>query len=82
METILLNGSMWPLKPIDNDNGLCDIDDTLAFGNHKGALQQHNLLLKLIQNNVEQGFALPLPLDKIKRINGTVIPSMNSKPKL
>ena len=77
MESILSNGSTWPLQPIDNDNRLLDINDALAFGNHKGASQQHELLLNLIQDDVERGFALPLPLDKIKQINGTVIAPMN-----
>jgi hypothetical protein len=45
---------------------LKDIEDALKFGNHTGANQQQELLLKLVKGNVVRGFALPLPLDKIK----------------
>ncbi len=40
MKTVLSDGSPWPLVPIDDQNRLLDIDDALAFGNHKGANQQ------------------------------------------
>jgi hypothetical protein len=62
MMTILTEGSTWPLSPIDKHNQFLDIDDTLAFGNHKGANQQPELLRELINNDVTRGFALPLPL--------------------
>ena len=65
MKTVLSDGSSWPLAPLDDQNRLLDIDDALAFGNHKGANQQPELLLKLVSDDVTRGFALPLPLDKI-----------------
>jgi hypothetical protein len=48
MRIVLSNGSTWPLLPLDNINRLLDIDNALAFGNHKGADQQPELLLKLV----------------------------------
>jgi hypothetical protein len=77
MTTLLTEGSMWPLSPIDEHNRLLDIDDTLAFGNHKGANQQPELLRKLINDDVTRGFALPLPRYKIKKISGVLIAPLN-----
>ncbi len=77
MRILLSNGSTWPLLPLDDINRLLDIDDALAFGNHKGADQQPELLLKLVQDDVDRGFALPLPLNKIKKIPGVLLTPLN-----
>ncbi len=63
MKIILLEGSTWPLLPLDEAERLKDIDDALEFGNHKGAVNQKELLLTLVNDDVVRGFALPLPLD-------------------
>jgi hypothetical protein len=63
--------------PLNDRNRLLDIDNALAFGNHKGADQQPELLLKLVRDDVDGGFALPLPLDKIKKISGILLAPLN-----
>ncbi len=77
MKTVLTYGLTWPLSPLDDSNRLNDINNALAFGNHKGAMQQPELLLKLIWDDVDQGFALPLPLDKIKQLPGILLTPLN-----
>jgi hypothetical protein len=77
MMTLLTEGSTWPLSPIDEHDRLLDIDDALAFGNHKGANQQPELLRELINDEVKRGFALPLLLYKIKNIPGVLIAPLN-----
>ena len=77
IKNLLTEGSTWPLSPIDEHDRLLDIDDALAFGNHKGANQQPELLRKLINDDVTRGFALPLPLYKIKKIPGVLIAPLN-----
>jgi hypothetical protein len=44
MTPILRNGSKWPLEPLEEDSQRVDVDKALAFGNHKGALLQPELL--------------------------------------
>ncbi len=56
-----------------------DINDTLEFGNHKGAEQQKELLLKLAKDCIYRRFALPLPLDKISLVPGVVLTPLNIK---
>jgi hypothetical protein len=77
MRIVLLNGSTWPLSPLGDINQLLDINDALAFGNHKGADQQPELLLKLVRDDVNRGFALHLPLEKIKKIPGVLFAPLN-----
>jgi hypothetical protein len=72
-----LEGSTWPLSPLDESDRLKDINDTLEFGNHKGAVQQKELLLILVNNDVVRGFTLPLPLDKIKKVPGVLLAPLN-----
>ena len=36
MESILTRGSFWPLEDLDKDLRKQDVDEALAFGNHKG----------------------------------------------
>jgi hypothetical protein len=44
MMTLLTEGSTWSLSPIVEHDRLLDIDDAFAFGNHKRANQQPELL--------------------------------------
>jgi hypothetical protein len=40
-------------------------------------MQQPELLLKLIRDDIDQGFALPLPLDKIKQLPVILLTLLN-----
>jgi hypothetical protein len=76
MKTILSNGSTWSLSPDDSDR-LKDINAALEFENHKGAEQQQELLHQLVKDYVIRGFAVPLPLNKIKNIPGVILALLN-----
>jgi hypothetical protein len=65
--------------PLNNSEQIKDIDDALKFSNYKGTEQQQELLLKLVKDNVNRGFALPLPLDKILLIPGVLRAPSNIK---
>jgi hypothetical protein len=77
MKQVLKNGSKWPLQPLDEDDRIKDVEEALVFGNHKGAVKKQDLLVKLVTDNVIQGFALPLPLDKITQIPGVLLTPLN-----
>jgi hypothetical protein len=74
---LLTHGSNWHLSPIDDSERQIDVQEALAFGNHKGARKDTPLLHSLIMDDVTQGFVLPLPLDKITRIPGVILSPMN-----
>ena len=77
MKELLLYRSRWPLSPLSNENRLLNIEDALNFGNHKGTNQQPELLTKLIQDDVNRGFALSLPLNKLKKIPDVLFRPLN-----
>ncbi len=76
-KNLLNNGSVWPLAEISKEERVKDVEETLTFGNHKGATKQPDLLKLLINDDVIHGFALPLPLDRIARIQGILLTPLN-----
>ncbi len=66
-----------PLAEISKEERVKDVEEALTFGNHKGATKQPDLLKLLVKNDVIHGFALPLPLDKIARIQGILLTPLN-----
>ncbi len=76
---LLLNKvSSWPIDAICNLDQQADVKEALTFGNHKGATNNHELLESLVNDNVINGFALPLPLQNIKNINGALLAPLNN----
>ncbi len=51
--------------------------EALAFGNHKGAMEQPSLLQQLVEEDVVLGFRIPFLLHSIHLIPGAVIAPMN-----
>ena len=49
----------------------------MAFGNHKGAESNPELLIDLVEKDVTHGYGLVLPLDKLRRIPGALLAPMN-----
>ena len=66
-----------PLEPLNEDKKRADVAEALAFGNHKGASLQPELLKKLISKDVHYGYCLPLPLAKATKIPNILIAPMD-----
>ncbi len=77
LRQLLSNGSIWPLASIPEESRQDDLNQAIEFGNHKGATTNPDLLVQLINEDVIQGFILPLPLSKISHIPGILIAPMN-----
>ncbi len=52
MKQVLTNGFNWPLQPLNKENQIKDVEEALVFGNHKDAVQQQDLLRKLVTDDV------------------------------
>jgi hypothetical protein len=65
MKDFLEEGSIWALAKLSEEEQRKDIEDALAFGNHKGASQKPELLKKLVGKDVKYGYSLPIPLSSI-----------------
>ncbi len=77
MEHLLIKGSRWPLEEISEEDRVADLQEALQFGNHKGATSKPGLLKELITADVQHGYRLVIPLDKIKHIPGAYLALMN-----
>eukprot|EP00956_Cyclotella_meneghiniana_P025476 scaffold53298_cov92-Cyclotella_meneghiniana.AAC.1 len=77
MKSILQNGSLFPVTELDEETRLADLEAALARGNHKGASEKLDLLMKLVTKDVIHGYAMALPLNKLLRIPGVVLAPVN-----
>ena len=66
--SILEHGASYPLRPIDNTSRLQDIQDAIKRGNHKSAIANSDLIKAMMTTEVENGYALPIPIDVIPQI--------------
>ena len=74
---ILTNGSDWQLEPISEEARCLDLQEALDRGNHKGAQKKVETLIKLVSKDVEHGYGLVLPLQKLNSIPGSLLAPMN-----
>ena len=56
------------MDELDPDSRLSDLEDAIAFGNHKGSTKNQDKLKKLVEKDVTYRYGLVLPLDKMKLI--------------
>ena len=77
MESILTHGSSWPLEDLNEEHRRQDLEEALAFGNHKGAQKHPSHLRKLVEKDVIHGNGLPLPLNRFQDLPGIVLAPMN-----
>ncbi len=77
MESILTRGSFSPLEDLDENLRQQDLEEALAFGNHKGAQKNPMRLRELVEKDVIHGYGLPLPLYKIRTLPDLILAPMN-----
>ena len=80
LKKILVEGSNWELEELSEEDRLSDLQEALERGNHKGATSQPKKLIELVVKDVEYGYALTLPLDRVKNIPGVCLAPMNIAP--
>lgn len=80
LKGILTSGSTWELEDISEEERMSDLNEALARGNHKGAKQKPDKLMKLVQKDVDYAFGLVIPLEKITTIPGICLAPVNIAP--
>jgi hypothetical protein len=61
LKEILEHGATFPLEEISDVDQATDLNFHSRRGNHKSAIDHHQIFLEIIKEDVERGFALPLP---------------------
>ncbi len=77
MESLLIEGSKWPLTELSKRDRIEDLNKALQFGNHNGASQKSELLKKLISEDIKFGYGLVFPRGKIRRLPNACLAPMN-----
>ncbi len=75
LKEILCQGASFPLQPIPDSSRKEDLDFHKNRGNHKSASKLKHILDKIITEDIERGFALPLPVESLNSIpNASLAP--------
>ena len=74
MQTILTVGSDWPMIELSNKLRKLDVEEALAFVNHKGAADKPGLFRSPIETDVSHGYGVVIPLNNIKITPGFFSP--------
>jgi len=68
LKEILLNGATFPLLEMSEEDRAMDIDFHKNRGNHKSLSKYATFINPIISEDIERGFALPLPLNILEKI--------------
>jgi hypothetical protein len=77
MKAVIPHGSVWPLAPLSKDDRIKDVKEALQFENHKASEQHQDLLRKLVKDDDDRGFMLPLSLNKFAFVPGVLLAPLN-----
>lgn len=67
----------YPLEDVPNSTKKKDTEEALEFGNHKGASKYKEFFEKLLQKDIEYGYSLTIPLEKVLKIEGALMSPLN-----
>lgn len=69
LKDILSNVATFPLEEISDEDRLADIEFHRSRGNHNSLDKFASFIAPVISEDIERGFALPLPLEVLPRIS-------------
>jgi hypothetical protein len=78
-KNLLSHGANLKLESIPETNLFTLLETTMSYGNHKSASLHAATLLPQLQKEVEKGWHLPLPSDKLREIPGMMIMGLKGR---
>ena len=76
MRSHIYDGVTYPLQPISEEDRLQDLDEAIAYGNHKSARKEKAFMMAELNNEVKRGWQLPIPVKTIHKFPGAVVSPM------
>lgn len=74
MEEYLTNGVIFKYtRELSEDERKREVQAVLNYGNHKSASESRERIRQLLRKDVEHGFALPLPTEKVTSLEGLLV---------
>jgi len=69
----LTSGGHYPLLPLSNDCVKSDLEEGIAFGNHKSAVDSKAWMMDSLTKEIIRGWQVPLLSNKVHRIPGALV---------
>jgi len=70
LKSILDEGATFPLQDVDDDSRHIDLQFHLERGNHKSLTKFEEFIDPVITEDIQRGFALPLPIEILPKLSG------------
>ena len=77
LKLILKRGIKFPLEHTSIEIRKLDLASAIEFGNHKGIEKHPTIFTDLVNTDVQKGFALIIPFDKLTQLPGALLCPMN-----
>ncbi len=77
LKSQLTNGINYPIENLSADLRKKDVEAALEYGNHKGVGKNQEFFTSAMKNEVENGWQLIIPRDKIIQIPNAILAPMN-----
>jgi hypothetical protein len=77
LKSQLANGADFPLDELTIEKRKEDAMEALKFGNHKGVDENEDLFKDMMKGDVDFGYSLIIPRDKLSKLEEAVISPMN-----
>ena len=74
----LTSGGHYPLVPISSNDIKSDLEEGIAFGNHKSAVDSKKWMISALNKEIIRGWQLPLPTDQLHLISGALVAPMGN----
>ena len=68
LSKILQDGAEFPLQPLSDEDRMTDLSFHMNRGNHKSLSKYASFIEPVILEDVDRGFALPLPIDILQNL--------------
>ncbi len=73
MRSTLMVGASLESIPLSEPDRLKLLDEALLYGNHKSAMLNGPMLMKMLDKEAEKGWHIPLPVNSLTRIPGVIV---------
>ena len=76
LKDLLLNGAFFPLKDLEENLRIEDLEAAFIRGNHKSAQLKEKILSKAMLKEIKKGWSLPIPESKFNKIPNLILSPM------
>jgi hypothetical protein len=73
MKNILTTGAHSPLTELSEDDRQADLKTAIEYGNHKGAINEGERVIKELESEINQGWQLPISIHSLDKVHEAIV---------